>query len=419
MKNITIIKGNIAYTKTLEKFEIHEDSFIVAKDGKIEGIYADIPSKYRSFEIEDYGDRIIIPGFVDLHVHAAQYMQSGIGMTRQLLEWLNDYTYDLERKFQDEEFAEMAYESFADKLLSVGTLRSCIFGSSSTKGTQILFEALRKKGLGAYVGKVNMDANAPDFIIESTKDSIEGTKQLIEMYKNEGLVKPIITPRFVPTSTKGLLKELGDLAVKYGIPVQSHVNENVEEMKWVKELFPDNKSYIDVYDSNSLFGQTPTVMAHAIYLEDEEIEYMREKGVFIAHCPDSNINVRSGIMPLRKYIDRGLKIGLGSDVAGGHKIGMNEAIVRAVQLSKILNIMDKSYRPVEFSEAFYIGTKGGGEFFGNTGSFEEGYSLDALVIEDEKAIAQNYSVLDRLEKFIYTGDDRNICARYVEGVKIG
>ncbi|KDR94358.1 guanine deaminase [Peptoclostridium litorale DSM 5388] len=419
MKNITIIKGNIAYTKTLEKFEIHEDSFIVAKDGKIEGIYADIPSKYRSFEIEDYGDRIIIPGFVDLHVHAAQYMQSGIGMTRQLLEWLNDYTYNLERKFQDEEFAEMAYEAFADKLLSVGTLRSCIFASSSTKGTQILFEALRKKGLGAYVGKVNMDTNAPGFIIESTKNSIEGTKQLIEMYKGEGLVKPIITPRFAPTSTKGLLKELGDLAVKYGIPVQSHVNENREEMEWVREIFPDNKSYIDVYDSNSLFGQTPTVMAHAIYLEEEEIEYMREKGVFIAHCPDSNINVRSGIMPLRKYIDRGLKIGLGSDVAGGHKIGMNEAIVRAVQLSKILNIMDKSYRPVEFSEAFYIGTKGGGEFFGNTGSFEDGYSLDALVIEDEKAIAQNYSILDRLEKFIYTGDDRNICARYVEGVKIG
>lgn len=419
MKNITILRGNIVYTKTLQKFEIHEDSYIVAVDGKIEGIYHNLPQKYNEFQVEDYGNSIIIPGFVDLHIHAAQYMQSGIGMTRQLLEWLNDYTYDLERKFQDEDFAKKAYSDFADKLLCVGTLRSCIFASSSTKGTQVLFEALKEKGLGAYVGKVNMDTNAPDFIIESTKDSIEGTKRLIDMYKDEKLVKPIITPRFAPTSTRELLKELGKLAVEAGIPVQSHVNENIDEMEWVKELFPESKTYIDVYDDNMLFGQTPTVMAHAIYLEEEEIEYMREKGVFIAHCPDSNINVRSGIMPLRKYIDKGLKIGLGSDVAGGHKIGMNEAIVRAVQLSKILNIMDKSCSPVEFSEAFYIGTKGGGEFFGKTGSFEEGYSLDALVIEDEETISKNYCVLDRLEKFIYTGDDRNICARYLEGVKIG
>ena len=300
MKNITIIKGNIVYTKTLEKFEIHENSYIIAVDGKIEGIYEILPSECIAVNVHDYGDRIIMPGFVDLHVHAAQYMQSGIGMTKQLLDWLTDYTYDLERKFQDEEFAQKAYSDFVDKLLSVGTLRSCIFASSSTMGTQLLFEALKKKGIGAYVGKVNMDTNAPDFIIESTKDSIEGTKRLIDMYKNEKLVKPIITPRFAPTSTRELLNELGKLAVEAGIPVQSHVNENTEEMEWVKELFPESKSYIDVYADNMLFGQTPTVMAHAIYLEEEEIEYMREKGVFIAHCPDSNINVRSGIMPLRK-----------------------------------------------------------------------------------------------------------------------
>jgi guanine deaminase len=416
MNEILILKGNIIFTKTPHKLEVYKDSYIVSVDGKIDGIYKILPEKYAHCTIEDYGNRLIIPGFVDLHLHAAQFLQCGTGMNKQLLDWLNDYTFDLERHFQDEEFAKKVYTKFANELVANGTLRACIFASSSTKGTEILFDVLKEKGIGAYVGKVNMDRNAPDCIIETPEQSLEGTKYLIEKYKNEKLVKPMITPRFAPTCSDQLLDKLGELANQYNLPVQSHLSENLDEIKWVRELFPNSKNYLDVYNRSSLLGSA--VMAHAIYLEDDEIDVIKRKGVTLAHCPDSNINIRSGIMPLRKYLNIGLKVGLGSDIAGGHKIALNEAVVRAIQLSKLLSIDKPQYKPLSVSEAFYLGTKGGGEFFGKTGSFEEGYSFDALVIKDDELIAHMYSLEDRLERFLYVGDSRNICERYVEGRKL-
>ncbi len=418
MKNVLIVKGHFIYTRTAENYEVYKNSCLVSVDGKVEGIYPSVPDRFKGVPVHDYGNRLVIPGFVDLHLHAAQFLQSGMGMTKQLLDWLEDYTFDLEREFQNREFARKAYSCFAEKLVACGTLRACIFASSSTTGTRELFEILKEKGIGAYVGKVNMDRNAPDFIIETTEDSLKGTKYLIEKYRDERLVKPIITPRFAPTSTEGLLKGLGELAVKYDLPVQSHLSESLDEIRWVQDLFKGAKNYSDVYFKNNLFKQTKTVMAHGIYLDDDEKKLVKKMDLMLAHCPDSNINLRSGIMPVRTYLDMGLKIGLGSDIAGGHKIGLNEAMVRAIQLSKILNLTNDKLKPLTVSEVFYMGTKGGGSFFGKTGSFEKGYLFDALVIEDDSMIAKRYSPEDRLEKFIYTGDDRNICARYVEGDKL-
>lgn len=418
MENTLILKGNIIFTKIPDRFEVYKNSYIISINGKVEGIYSILPEKYTNYTVKDYGNRLIIPGFVDLHLHASQFLQCGMGMTKQLLDWLNDYTFDLERQFQDIEFAKKAYTLFADKLIANGTTRACIFASSSTKGTEILFEILKTKGIGAYVGKVNMDRNAPDFIIETTEESITGTKYLIEKYKDEKLVKPIITPRFAPTSTNQLLNKLSKLAKAYNLPVQSHLSENIDEINWVQQLFPNSKKYSYVYDKNHLFGQLPTVMAHAIYLDEDEINMIKRNKVTLAHCPDSNVNLRSGIMPLRKYLNMGLQIGLGSDIGGGHKIALNEAIVRAIQLSKLLNMDKPEYKPLSVSEGFYLGTKGGGQFFGKIGSFEKGYCFDALVIEDDTLIADRYNLEDRLERFLYIGDDRNICARYVEGNKL-
>ena len=418
MKNVLIVKGHFIYTKTPERFEVYESSCLVSVDGKVEGIYPVIPDRFKGCPVHDYGNRLVIPGFVDLHLHAAQFFQSGIGMTKQLLDWLSDYTFDLEREFQNRKFAREAYTCFAEKLVACGTLRACIFASSSTAGTEELFEVLKEKRIGAYVGKVNMDRNAPDFIIETTEESLRGTKYLIEKYQGEKRVKPIITPRFAPTSTPELLKGLGDLAVKYDLPVQSHLSENMDEIRWVQDLYKETKNYSDVYFKNNLFGQTKTVMAHGIYLDDDEKALVKKMDLMLAHCPDSNINVRSGIMPVRTYLDMGIKIGLGSDIAGGHKIGLNEAMVRAIQLSKLLNLENDKLKPLTVSEAFYMGTKSGGSFFGKIGSFEKKFCFDALVIEDDPMIAQRYSLEDRLEKFIYAGDDRNICARYVEGKKL-
>ena len=415
MSNVLVVKGHFIFTKIAGKFEVYQNSFLVSVDGRVEGIYQTIPEKYKGSRFQDYGNKLIIPGFVDLHLHAAQFLQCGVGMTNQLLDWLEDYTFDLEKEFQSEEFARIAYTAFADKLVACGTLRACIFASSSTAGTEVLFEILKSNGIGAYVGKVNMDRNAPDSITETTEESLNGTEYLIKKYQNEQLVKPIITPRFAPTCTEELLRGLGELAQKYDIPVQSHLSENIDEVKWVQDLFPDANNYSDIYHKNNLFGQTKTLMAHAIYLSEDEKKLALEMGPFLVHCPDSNLNVRSGIMPVREYLNMGMNIGLGSDIAGGHKLGLNEAMVRAIQLSKLINLENSELQPLTMAEAFHMGTKGGGTFFGKIGSFEKGYMFDALVIEDGPMIAERYCLEDRLEKFIYTGDDRNIVARYVEG----
>jgi guanine deaminase len=414
--NELIVKGNFIYTKDMDCFTVLENSYLVAIDGRIEGIYKELPSRYRNLSIEDYGDRLIIPGMVDLHVHASQYLQMGLGMSEHLLEWLKEYTFELEKRFQDLNFAKEAYQYFVDDLVACGTLHAYIYATSSTEATEVLFELLKEKGIGAYVGKVNMDQNAPDAILESTEESLKGTRYLIRKYRDERLVKPILTPRFAPSCTQKLLDGLGKIAEFDDLPVQSHLSETKKEVEWAKELFPDAKNYLDIYGRSGLLGRA--LMAHAIYLDEEEISQVKTQDVLLVHCPDSNINIRSGIMPVRKYLNRGLKIGLGSDVAGGHRLAINEAMIRAIQLSKLVSLQFPELESLKVSEAFYMGTKAGGTFFGNTGSFEVGYSFDALVIEDHPLIAELYSIEDRLEKFIYSGTSQNICARYVEGKQI-
>lgn len=417
MKQVLIVKGHIVHTTSPAKFEVYENSFLVVVDGLVQDVYSTLPENYSGLPVEDYGDKLIIPGFVDLHLHGAQFLQCGMGMTKKLLQWLNDYTFKLEKNFQDPAFAKEAYESFVRSLVAHGTLRACIFGTSSTSGTKELFQALKRAGVSAYVGKVNMDCNAPDYLLETVKESLKDTREIIENYKDEPLVKPIITPRFAPTCSRELLEGLGQLAAEYDLPVQSHLNECEDEIAWVKELFPEASSYSDVYDSYGLFGTVPTLMAHCVHMEPEEEKRAKQNGVFMVHCPDSNINVRSGIMPVKRYLDQDFQMGLGSDVAGGHKIAMNEAVVRTIQLSKVRSL-ETHEEPLTVAEAFYLGTRGGGKFFGNTGSFEKGFSFDALVLEDAPLIASHYGVVDRLEKYLYTGDDRNICARYVHGKKL-
>lgn len=418
MDKIIILKGNIIYTDNPSCFEIIKNGYIVSCNGKIQGLYTELPQIYRNFTVNDYGDVLIIPGFYDLHNHAGQYLQCGTGMNQELLDWLNDYTYDLEKDIDDTTYASVVYNNFVNDLLRYGTLGSCIFATSSQNSTECLFEIFKRKGLRSYVGKVNMVRNAPEFIIEGVQESIDSLMYLIDKYKDEKLVKPIITPRFAPTSNEDSLEILGQLATKYNIPVQSHLSENTSEINWVKKLYKWSENYASVYDQYDLFGSTPTIMAHAVYLTDKEIDMCKKSNIYIAHCPDSNINVRSGIAPIKKYISEGIKVGLGSDIAGGHKIQMNEAIVRAIQLSKIKGFYEDTNEHLALSEAFYMATAMGGEFFGNVGKLKEGYDLDALIIEDDKLYKERYSLVDRLEKFLYIGDDRWIIDRYVAGKQI-
>ncbi len=409
-----VFKGHIIYTDGPDRFEVHENSYIVVKNGTIEDVCESLPTDYADTPIHDFGNALIIPGFYDMHNHAGQYLQCGTGMTKQLLEWLNDYTYKLEADLADKAYATKVYRAFTRDLLRYGTLGACTFATTSEKGTACLFEAFKEIGIRAFVGKVNMVRNAPDFILEDTDASIESNLALISRYQSDSKVKPILTPRFAPTSSEASLKRLGEIARAHNIPVQSHISENKDEIAWVHSLYPWAENYASVYGKFGLYGHVPTLMAHAVYLTPDEIELSRNENVYLVHCPDSNINVRSGIAPIKQYMTQGLKVTLGSDIAGGHKIQMNEAIVRAIQSSKLLSLSQKDAQ-ISLSEAFYLATAAGGAFFGSVGKLKSGYAFDALVIDDHPLYKDRYSVLDRLEKFIYTGDDRWISARFIEG----
>lgn len=415
MENIKIIKGHIIFTEDKLSFSVHENSYLVISDKKVVGIYKQLEEKYKDIKVTDYEDAIIIPSFIDLHIHAPQYMQIGLGLDLGLIDWLSKYTFKNEELFEDVEYANDIYSQFVDELYINGTLRSCIFATIHNESTQILIEQLKRKKLSAYVGKVNMNQNTPANLIQSTKQSIKETIEFIKKNSTDDLIKPIITPRFAPSCTSDLLSELGDISKKYCIPVQTHLAETKNEVKWVKQLFSDSKNYSDVYKKNNLYAIQKTLMVHAIYLEEEEKLMAKDKNVYLVHCPNSNMNLSSGIMPTTEYIDRNINVGLGSDVGAGHKIGMQHTITSAIQCSKMRHSFNEKERILNESEAFYLATKVNGSFFGKVGSFEKDYLFDALVIKDSNIFSIHLNPLERLQHFLYCGNSNSIIARYLEG----
>jgi len=415
MEIIKAVKGDIAYSVSPEEIEVFPQSYIVMKDGIVEGVFQELPPQYKNIDVADYGRQLIIPGFVDLHVHAPQVYERGLGLDMELLDWLDKYTFPEEKKFSDLQYAEQAYQFFSDELIRQGTLCASLFATIHKPATELLFDLLSDRGLRAFVGKVNMDRNCHAELKEDQSTSLRETEELIQKYQDNPMVKPIITPRFIPSCSGELLAGLGKLAIQYNVPVQSHLSENRIEVAWVRDLHPECRDYSSVYNQHALFGQTPTLMAHCIYLSDDEIELMVKNNVVAVHCPESNLNVASGIMPVRKMLRKGVSIGLGSDVGAGHNLSIAKAIVRTIQMSKVLKVFDADQTPLTFEEAFYMGTKGGGRFFGATGSFEPGYRFDAIVIDDAKLCNPALTIMERLQRFVYIGDDRNITARFAQG----
>lgn len=420
---IFILKGNIIYSKNPAEFQICEHGYLVCKDGRVEGVYQTLPFKLGGNPVHDYGDSLIIPGLVDLHIHAPQYSFRGLGMDMELLEWLETNTFPEEAKYESLEYAQKAYRIFADNMRKSATTRACIFGTVHREATLLLMDLMEKTGLDTMVGKVNMDRNCPDYLIEETAESAGETLEWIKdvnhrKYEN---THPILTPRFTPSCTDELMEELKKLQMRYQLPLQSHLSENQGEIAWVKELCPWAEFYGDAYDRFGLFGaDCPTVMAHCVYSGDQEIARMKENGVFIAHCPESNMNVSSGIAPVRRFLERGLHVGIGSDVAGGSTENLFRAMAHAVQASKLRwRISDDSLEALTAEEVFYMATKGGGAFFGKVGSFEPGYEFDAVVLDDTRlAHPQPLDIRSRLERMIYLADEREVQAKFVKGKEI-
>lgn len=418
-----LYRANILYTPTPEKFEILEHGYIAVTDeGIIEGCYNSRPDHLGDAVLVDYGDQLLIPGMNDLHVHAPQYRNMGIAMDLELLPWLNTYTFPEEKKFSDTAYAEKIYRRFVHELWMQGTMRSAIFATIHPEATMLLARLLKEAGLGGYVGLVGMNRNCPDYLCNSTEDAIQDTKKLINFLQRDGndaLVKPIITPRFVPSCTDKMLEAFGKLAIEHNLPVQSHLSENIREIAWVKELQPTAENYGDAYYRYGLFGQTPTLMAHCCYTEGRELELMVKQGVYAVHCPTSNSNLASGMAHVRTLLNNNVKVALGTDVSGGNNLSILRVIQYAIQVSKLRYAETKGEMPfLTLSEAFYLATKSGGSFFGKVGSFEKGYEFDALVVDDGYLNYDNYPLLNRIERYIYLGDDRDIKHKFCRGKEL-
>ena len=430
MNNSFVIKGNFCQAKNPGQLDLFETAFAVCVDGLSKGVFKTIPKEYARLPLYDYGDSLIFPGMIDLHVHAPQYAFRGMCMDLELMDWLNSYTFPEEEKYENLEYAEKAYGMFVDALKKGATTRSCVFATRHRFATELLMELMERSGLVSYVGKVNMDREASEALTEDSADiSAYTTFGWINAVKDKfENTKPILTPRFIPCCTDKLMEELREIQMAYGVPVQSHLSESKGEIDFVKFLRPNNPFYGDSYNEYDLFGKNDdmntdvkTVMAHCVWSTDEEVELMRKNGVFVAHCPASNMNLTSGIAPIRRYLDLGLHVGLGSDVAGGHSDSIFRAITDAIQVSKMyFRMVDEAYKPLTFPEAFYLATKGGGAFFGKVGSFEAGYEFDAVVMDDSVLPhPQSLNLAERMERAVYLGlDEKNITAKFVAGRKI-
>lgn len=425
-----VLKGDICYSTALTEMVTIKGGYLVCIDGKSRGVFETLPPEYRGLMIYDYSDKLIIPGLVDLHIHAPQYAFRGTGMDLELMDWLQSHTFPEESKYADLQYAEKAYGIFAEAMKKSATSHACIFATKHRAATELLMDLMEQSGIVSFVGKVNMDREAPAALCEpsaeySAFDTFGWVNSVNGKYKH---TKPILTPRFIPCCSPELLEQLREIQMAYDLPVQSHLSENQGEVEFVRQLSPQSAFYGDVYDKYGLFGEdhqsgrpVRTVMAHCVYSTEMEIQRMKDNGVFIAHCPASNTNLSSGIAPIRKYLARGLNVGLGSDVAGGHTESMLRAVCDAVQVSKLYwRLIDQSDKPLTFREAFYLATKGGGAFFGKVGSFEAGYDFNAVVLDDSGMLhPMELSISERVERAAYGSLDLfGICAKFVSGEKI-
>ncbi|XP_068619899.1 guanine deaminase [Battus philenor] len=438
-----VFVGTIATSSVLNSLSVSK-GFLTVEYGKITRIGSTV--QYNLLEASEdlkgfhkvilNQDQLLIPGFVDCHTHAPQFPNIGLGLDRPLLEWLDLYTFPLESKYVDIEFARRIYEQVVQRLIINGTTTACYFGSLHLEGTLQLVESVIKHGQRALVGKVSMNIeNGAGYYNDTAKElkDVECFIQRVLNYKND-LVDPIITPRFALSCDGPLMKGLSALADKYECRIQSHLSENRKEIEHVLKMYPDCQSYSHVYEKSDILNNK-CIMAHAVILADDEIELLARKNVSIAHCPASNTRLQSGLCPVRKLLDNHITVGLGTDVSGGDSSTILDAMRRTMDVSTHLEFFEgTSSRPaLNWKEVFYLATLGGAKALRldqKIGSFEVGKEFDALVIDlyiDGGQIDKyQYSMVEKeddrlmamLQRFIYVGDDRNIAQVYVKGKKV-
>jgi guanine deaminase len=418
-------KGRILNPLSYAELEDIPDGALTVKEGKIIK-YGRFKERTEPNIVVDFGDKVITPGLIDTHVHLPQYDVVAMdGYERP--EWLDNYIFPAEKRFESTEVAREASARFFTDLKVNGTTTACVYGTVHKDSTDAAFEEARRSGLRIFMGKVMMDQNSPEFLQEKTADSLETSEELCKKWhrKERGKLNYVFTPRFAPMCSLYLMKQVSKLAMKYDAYIQTHLSEDRGELRLVKVLFPDYRNYTHVYENANLLTRK-TIMAHCIYLDDDEISMLRKYSTKVAHCPSSNFFLKSGIFNAARIIDAGLDVGLGSDVGGGPNLSMLKEMCNACYMSKVNYILSEGKsNSIDSTFAFYLATMGGAKVLGLehvVGNFSIGKEADFIVVDADKIDplenSRGRKGKEMLSQLVHRGDDRVVSATYVQGVKV-
>ncbi|SEG50453.1 guanine deaminase [Marinobacterium lutimaris] len=436
MTDSTSGSGTIAYRASIldslgdpaelgleNSYRYFEDGMMVVQDGRILalGEAAEImPGLSSGTTIRHYEDALITPGFIDTHIH---YPQTGMiaSYGEQLLDWLENYTFPAEQKFADPAHAEQVSEIFINELLRNGTTTALVFGTVHPQSVDAFFSTAEKHNLRMIAGKVMMDRNAPKALTDTPESGYRDSKALIERWHGKGRLHYAVTPRFAPTSSPEQLATAGQLLREHeGLYMHTHLSENRNEIEWVKELFPEQSGYLDVYDHHNLLGKR-SVFAHGVHLCDEECQRLAETDSAIAFCPTSNLFLGSGLFNLPQAEQHKIKVGLGTDVGAGTSFSMLQTLNEAY---KVMQLQGSKLHPFK---SFYLATLGGAralELDQQVGTLEPGSEADFLVLDYNATPLMSYrmqqakSLDERLFVLMTLGDDRAVKETFAMGRKI-
>jgi guanine deaminase len=370
----------------------------------------------------------------DTHIHASQYPNAGIFGKTTLLDWLNTYTFPMESSLSSIEKAKAVYTRCIQRTLSHGTTTASYYATISVPSTNLLADLCLSFGQRAFIGRCCMDRLSPDFYRDASPaaalaDTRATISHIAEIDPTNALVTPIITPRFAPSCSSELMHGLGALQKETGLPVQTHISENTNEVELVGQLFPDHMSYMHVYDDHGLLGPK-TILAHAVHLSEDEMDLIKKRQGKISHCPASNSAITSGTAKVRMLLQKGIEIGLGTDMSGGYSPSILEAVRQALLVSRHVAMEGGDECKLSVEEVLYLSTRGGARVVGlgrTIGGFEVGMEWDAQLIglsqvdSDESMDAGPVDIFgwetwpERIAKWVFNGDDRNTLAVWVKG----
>ncbi|WP_061242563.1 guanine deaminase [Ectopseudomonas composti] len=405
-----------------QSYEYFEDGILLIENGKVAqvGAAAELLPKLSGVDVQHYPDALITPGFIDTHIH---YPQTGMiaSYGEQLLDWLNTYTFPTERQFEDKAHASDVAAIFLKELLRNGTTTALVFGSVHPQSVDAFFEQAEQLNLRMIAGKVLMDRNAPDYLTDTAETGYAESKALIERWHGKGRLHYAVTPRFAPTSTPQQLELAGKLLGEYpDLYMHTHLSENRKEIEWVKELFPERKGYLDVYDHHKLIGPR-AVFAHGVHLCDEECARLAETGSAVAFCPTSNLFLGSGLFDLNKLQAHGVRVGLGTDVGAGTSFSQLQSLNEAY---KVMQLQGNKLDPFK---SLYLATLGGANALyldNKLGNFLPGKDADFLVLDYNATPLMSYrmqqakSLEERLFALTMLGDDRAVKETFAAGVSV-